>query len=432
MERREKGSGNIFEYPKSSGRKKRFRVKVTADGTTTSKCFATEAEAKRFLRDHKAKERLLEDANTTNVNFSTFSVVFLDDKKRKLKVGSYETLEGTINIINAHIGNLALKSCDNNTLQKLIYTLADLGYSRSSLSKVSNNVKAMLKMAASRKVIARLPVFDITIPQPKTQEEISENSAKTNCFTEEEMKAYEDEAIRMTVSDNKYTKHYGEKVLVHVNGWKLRLLLHTGLRIGELLALEWSDYDEKSKTLKICKNIRQTKGGKITQTPKTEAGNRIIVLNKSAYEDLKNLKKAFQQQSKDIAAREKAELDKAESKEQRAAVRQKFKAYKAQHKYICGSSRFPYGLGDANSLRTTHNKICDDIGLSHPVSTHGCRHSWATWWYLHHCNDENFDLATFSRSLGHRSLRVSLEVYSHLEMAEKQNKKRSVADLKDF
>ena len=59
----------------------------------------------------------------------------------------------------------------------------------------------------------------------------------------------------------------------------------------EALALTWADYDDYSKTILIDKNMVYVDGEKITQTPKTESGERVIVLNKQAVMDLKMLRK---------------------------------------------------------------------------------------------------------------------------------------------
>lgn len=436
-QRREKGMGTIYEYPKNSGRKKRFRATVVIDGTTVRQYFQTEAEAKAFLKDTNKKNKAVTRTESGDITFLAFTPVFLEKKKKELKIGSYETLEGNINIINSFIGNLPLIDCDNDTLQQLIYDLQEKEYSRSVLSKVKFNTIAILRLAASKGILEKMPVFNIIIPESKLQEENENFDPEHNCLTEEEMALYEAEAVRTKVSTNKYTKYCGVEVMAHQNGWKLCLLLHTGMRIGELVALNWSDWSEPSKTIRINKNVRRVKQGKITQIPKSNAGNRVIVLNKSAYEDIKQLKKQFDEQTKDLERREKEALGEAKTEAQKRAIREEYAEYKAEHKYIAGSATFPYGMGDASSLRKTHNKICDAIKLPHPFTPHGLRHSYCTYTYLHRIRNkkdpnDNFDLPELSRVLGHSSVRVTLEIYSHLSMVDNQSVKRTADDLKDF
>lgn len=55
-------------------------------------------------------------------------------------------------------------------------------------------------------------------------------------------------------------------------------LLYTGMRRGELLALRWEDIDRKAKTITINKSVYYVGNNPHIKTPKTEAGNRTIIL----------------------------------------------------------------------------------------------------------------------------------------------------------
>ena len=66
-----------------------------------------------------------------------------------------------------------------------------------------------------------------------------------------EIREYEEEC-KKTYMPKKYTKYAGKELLVH-----------TGLRVGEALALTWADYDEFSKTILIDKNIVYAESRKI-------------------------------------------------------------------------------------------------------------------------------------------------------------------------
>jgi integrase len=66
------------------------------------------------------------------------------------------------------------------------------------------------------------------------------------------------------------------------------ILIATGLRRGELLALRWSDYDESAGTLTVCgKIVRITGEGLVRDDEtKTEAGRRTIALPRFAIDVL--------------------------------------------------------------------------------------------------------------------------------------------------
>mgnify|MGYP002802915358 FL=1 len=69
-----------------------------------------------------------------------------------------------------------------------------------------------------------------------------------------------------------------------------RLMLSTGLRIGEALALTKSDIDFENSRLTVCKNVIFLKGQRIVQdTPKSEAGNRTIPVPQDICAELQGL-----------------------------------------------------------------------------------------------------------------------------------------------
>ena len=435
MERRKKGSGQVTHVP---GRKSPWRACVVDNtGKQKSRFFKTEKEAKAFLREVNADANKLKTLLETGVTFQTFSTIFLAEKiKQNMKPTAYKTLEDSVDRVNSYIGTVLLRDIDSDMVQQMIYDLSKKGYSESVMNKAKMAVGSVLKMAASKHYLDVVPIFDITIPTAKNQD--TEKMAKNNWMRDDEIREYEEEC-KKTYIPKKYTKYVGKELLVHTGGYKLLFILHTGLRVGEALALTWADYDEFSKTILIDKNMVYAEGRKITQTPKTESGERVIVLNKQAVQDLQMLRKQFEEQTEIIEARIAEELRQAELQfagpEQKSAkriIKEKYDAIRREHKYICGSSNFPFGSGVSCSTNQAHQKICKKIGLKHKVTVHGLRHTYVTHYYIKHKNDPDFDLANFSKSIGHSSIRTTMEIYAHLDMTQNRFVQRSREDLKDF
>ena len=72
------------------------------------------------------------------------------------------------------------------------------------------------------------------------------------------------------------------------------LLAYTGLRIGEALALKWSDIDLDNGTLKVSKTLSKGKNNSlVVNPPKTNSGYRSIELTSQTIEVLREWK--FQQ-----------------------------------------------------------------------------------------------------------------------------------------
>ena len=435
MERRKKGSGQITYVP---DRKSPWRASVTdKSGRQKARFFKTEKEAKAFLRDVNADANKLKALIETGVTFRAFSEIFLQEKeKENMKPTAYKTLISNTERVCEKIGHVMLRDIDSDLVQQMIYDIAKEGYSKSVMEKSKIVVGSILKMAAAKHYLDTVPVLNITIPNAKTQD--ADKLAKNNWMRDDEIRAYEEECKR-TYVPKKYTKYAGKELLYHTGGYKLLFILHTGLRVGEALALTWADYDDYSKTILIDKNMVYVDGEKITQTTKTEAGERVIVLNKQAVMDLQMLRKQHEEQCEIIDQRMAEELKQAElayaGPEQKSAkriIKEKYDAIRREHKYICGSSNFPFGSGVSRSTSQGHRKICKKIGLTHNVTVHGLRHTYVTHYYIKHKNDPDFDLATFSKSIGHSSIRTTMEIYAHLDMTQNRFVQRSMEDLKDF
>lgn len=437
MERRKKGSGQIT-YVDEPTRKAKWKATIAdSRGKRKTRYFKTEKEAKAFLRELNADANKLKALTESGVTFSAFAPVFLEERRKSnMKARSYETLVNNVARVEPFIGKTMLRDIDSDTVQQVIYSLAKQGYSGSILNKSKIAIGSILKMAAAKHFISTVPVLNITIPAQASQD--TGKQAKNNWLKESEMEAYEKECKR-TYTPQKYTKYAGQELLVHPSGYKFLFLLHTGLRLGEALALTWDDYSEMSKTITIDKNMVTTKDGKLTQTPKTAAGERVLILNRRAVADLEMLRKQYDDQTAVIEQKESEAIRQAEAtytgpalKSAKSEIRKEFDAIRHEHRYICGSSAYPFGSSNARSTNQTHNKICKAIGLSHTVTVHGLRHTYVTHYYLKHKNDSDFDLATFSKSIGHSSIRTTMEIYAHLDMTENRHIPRSVEDLKDF
>lgn len=435
MDRRKKGSGQIT---KVEGRKSPWRASVVdSTGKQKSRFFKTEREAKAFLREVNADANKLKNLLEVGVSFRAFAEIFLQEKeKENMKPTTYKTLVANTERVCEKIGHVMLRDIDSDLVQQMIFDIAKEGYSKSVMEKSKIVVGSILKMAAAKHYLDTVPVLNITIPNAKTQD--ADKLAKNNWMRDDEIRAYEEECKR-TYVPQKYTKYAGKELLVHTGGYKLLFILHTGLRVGEALALTWADYDDYSKTILVDKNMVYVDGEKLTQSTKTEAGERVIVLNKQAVLDLQMLRKQFDEQTEIIEQRMAKELREAEldyaSPEQKSAkriIKEKYDAIRREHKYICGSSNFPFGSGVSCSTSQGHRKICKKIGLTHNVTVHGLRHTYVTHYYIKHKNDPDFDLATFSKSIGHSSIRTTMEIYAHLDMTQNRFVQRSMDDLKDF
>ncbi|MBR3429291.1 MAG: site-specific integrase [Clostridia bacterium] len=160
------------------------------------------------------------------------------------------------------------------------------------------------------------------------------------------------------------------------------MILNTGLRMGEALALRWSDINIRKNTLSVTKNLirvknRSGKGSKykliLQEKPKTEKSKRTIPLNKAALAALEDLKTA--------------------------------PGYKPDGFVIHtkdGSPILP------RSFEQTLELMCAAAGIRR-VGVHALRHTYATRLF-----EKGVDIKIISELLGHSSTEITYRIYVHV------------------
>lgn len=159
-------------------------------------------------------------------------------------------------------------------LQSFVTELLSSGNDKTGKGLSANTVNAIISVLKNSLRTAHLLGYakDYTanmIKRPKL------NERKIECFTLAEQKK-----IESAVFDSKKTKMFG-----------IVLCLYTGLRIGELIALQWKDIDLQKGLLSVSRSCHDTSGGIVFDEPKTATSRRVIPLPKQLLPKLKSIKK---------------------------------------------------------------------------------------------------------------------------------------------
>ncbi len=156
--------------------------------------------------------------------------------------------------------------------------------------------------------------------------------------------------------------------------------MYTGLRIGEICALKWSDIDLENGVISVNKSVQRLpnrKTGKTEiriNTPKTAKSVRLIPIPKFLCDRLQMYK-----QNSDF--------------------------------YILSNSE---KIIEPRSLTYKFKRILSEAGVSN-IKYHSLRHAFAT-----NCLRSNFDIKTLSEIMGHSSPNITLKAYIHLSMEQKR------------
>lgn len=159
------------------------------------------------------------------------------------------------------------------------------------------------------------------------------------------------------------------------------MLLYTGLRRGELLALRWEDIDRKSKVIHINKSVYFVGNTPQIKLPKTEAGRRDVVLLDILDQHLPWGKRGY--------------VFGGENPLTKSMVRKRWLSW-------CKAA----GLASK-----------DDRGeWKQDITPHQLRHAFATILF-----DAGIDEKDAQDILGHASIQVTRDIYTHVRQSRRES-----------
>ena len=306
--RREKGTGGITQR-KDGYWVGRYDAGTKPNGKRDVRVVygKTEPEAKRKLKD------LIKELNKTEYTYVQRSSVkdyMLDwltqTKRNELKPKSYDRLEQTLEKdVFPYIGHLQLQAISTRDVQLMINNLRDSGRSYSSIKKAYEAVNACFKHGLVQNTVSANPAAGVSIPSQKLFKK-----KQIPYYTQEEANKIVTQALSL----------WNNGVRRYPLGDFVPLILNTGLRLGEILALQWKRVvDFRTKTITVHSNIvtikdrsgdGKTKYLAVEQSEvKTDAGqDRVIPLNNAALNALEALQKNTGEETYVLTTRNKTQV----------------------------------------------------------------------------------------------------------------------------
>lgn len=287
-------------------------------------------------------------------------------KKDYIKESTYANYS---NIISNHIapdlGKYYLNELNNKIIQGFLlkkYKTGRVdnlgGLSNKTIRDIVAIIKSSLKFAMKEELI---PSLNLDFIYPKT-------NIRDKIYT---LSRQDQNKLTNYILNNQSSKNLG-----------ILLTLYSGIRIGELCALQWRDIDFKNNILHINKTLqrvyikdKQVNKSKIIITnPKTHNAEREIPLNKEFAKELKK----FRTDTED---------------------------------YILSCSK---KWIEPRTYRRFFTRVLEKSKVE-KINFHGLRHTFAT-----NCIKLGVDYKTVSELLGHATVNITLNLYVHPQMSQKK------------
>lgn len=339
---------------------------VTGKKAKTSVTGRTKKEVKQKAK-HAQDEFVSNGYTVTKVvpikNYQELAELWLESYQLTVKP---QTFIATKRMLYNHLipvfGALKLNKLSVSYIQGFIN---DLSSELVHYSVVHSINRRVLQYGVSLQLLPFNPARDVMLPKvPK-----KENKA-IKFIAPEDLKAL---MAYMEKIANKKFSYFFDYVLYSV-------LLATGCRFGEVVALEWSDIDLDNGTISITKNYSRLL--KLIGTPKSKAGVRVISIDKKTINLLRLYKNRQRQLFIETGARVSAVVFATPTKEyQNMATRQESLDRRCTEIAI---PRFTF-----HALRHTHASLLLNAGISYKELQY---------------------------RLGHATLAMTMDIYGHLSM----------------
>jgi len=370
------GEGSIYEH-KRNGKKVGYRGAYwvyTSDGPKRRYVQGkTRAEVNQKLTKAMSDRDsgIIFDAGSLTVG--KYLNRWLKDVENTVRKSTYERNEQLVRLhIRPALGRITLKNLTTTQARWFYRERLDSGLAPATVHKLHIVLHKALKAAVADGLVPRNAAAGLKLPRI-TREEINPLSPKET-----------------------------HRLLEAASGDRLEALyvlaIATGLRQGELLALKWEDVDLERGVLRVRRTLTRV-GGKVSLgEPKTKKSRRSVNLTDAAVEALRS-----------HLSRQLEEMEQMGS------------LYRPGGLVFANETG---GLINPSNLRNrSFARLLKRAGLPPTTRFHDLRHTCATLLLSHNVNPK-----IVSEMLGHSSIAITLDTYSHVLPTMQESAIRALED----
>jgi integrase len=321
----------------------------------------SQTEARARAKELRKRLELGQPVRDTADTLATFSLEWiataLAASERKTTTKAMYAAITRSQIVSSGIGGLPLGKITPRAVEGWLVELRERGLAESTVRIAYDILLAILKTAIRDGALGRNPVAAVKRPR----------------VTRKEADYLSSDQVRAVLSAAQSTRFAP----------LFTLLVNTGLRRGEALALQWSDVDLEAGTLRVRGTLARVNGELEVTEPKTEKSKRTVPLSSPAVQTLRTIR-----------------LEQAQ---------QRLRAGSWWHPtgYLF-TTRFGEPCDPRNALRA-FKVAAKRAGLPASVGLHTLRHTAATMML-----QAGVPLKIVSEILGHASVAITGDIYGHV------------------
>lgn len=340
--------------------------------------------------DKEEKSRIKYDIQVENTVFRDYAKHWMVKYKYpNLKPVSYDRLEQTYRSVCEYLGWVQMGNITTDDIQDMITDLSKTK-AYSTVKKNFEFVNGVFDQAVKMRKLDFNPCSAAVLPKERN---MTVSTKVMEILTEEETDAMYKFNEKIKKSNNQFFKHMPA----------LLLMLNTGWRVGELLALEWEDVDFKNKKARINKTLAKAK-------PRDESGEAISIHKETFPEKTKTRSGERDTPLNDMAINL---LKQIQQYNQRCKIKSKYVVCTKDGGYV----------SERNLLRT-FKSVLGVIGVETDYTIHSLRHTFAS-----RLLRSGVDISVVSKLLGHSDINITYKKYIHVLQGQLESSLREIQKI---
>ena len=315
----------------------------------------TTAAVQKQIQEYWLRKELSGVAYDRKTPFDKWADTWLRDYETEVEASTYSGYGYTVKILKAYFQNTPISDIRALDVNHFMDYMRRREMSKSYMTKCRAMLIQIFDYAEANQLIAVNPARKAKRIRDKGDVKRQNAEKKKDAFTEDEQ-----ERIRTGVKDD-------------LMGHSLRLLLGSGLRTQELLALQSTDIAEDGSSVTINKAIKMSDGVPYLGPPKSDRGRRVVPIPEQYRADAVYLR-----------------------------------SHGGSH-YIWNSQR-ESGLFDVGSFRNRYYRYIKKIPGVRPLSPHSFRHT-----YISSLERRGVPMEQIARLAGHTRI-TTTDGYLHTDL----------------